>query len=349
MRKKKVKMLKNSELNIFCEQINMILKSGISVYEGICILLDEATSNFEKNIYKSVITLLESGETFPEALKNSGYFPQYMTEMIVIGEASGRLDIVLERLGTYYKKEQFLKDEIRHAVVYPFVMMILMVAVIFVLAVKVLPIFNTVFSDLGTELSGVSKIAMDLGRGFFSFLGIFLVVVFFIILLLFAFSRTKLFGKKIKNIKEKLFVTKKIAVKTATSRFLAGMSLMLASGLDIHQSLEMVYPLVDNKIVMKKIDEIRNLITQGKNFSEAISEAEIFNKTYSRMVSIGYRSGLTDEVIENISQRYDDEIESNLARLIAIIEPSLVAFLSIIVGVLLLSVMLPLLGIMSAI
>lgn len=349
MKKSKGKMLNYSELNIFCEQIAMILKAGISVYEGICILHGEATSNFEKEMLQGIMDSMDEGVSFPDSLDASGYFPKYMIDMIHIGETSGRLDTVLEQLGRYYKREQMVKNTIRQAISYPLVMMIMMGIVIFVLVAKVLPIFNSVFADLGSELTGFSKTVMDIGLALSNSLGVILVVIAAILVLGLVLTKTVMGQKRFKYIKENFYIIRNLTNKIAVSRFASGMSLMLASGLDIDQSLEMVLPLVDNVKVHKKIQGIREDISQGENFADAVMKQEIFSGTYNRMLGIGYRTGATDEVIENISDRYETEIEDSLSNIIAIIEPSLVAILSILVGVILLSVMLPLMSIMSAI
>ncbi|MFI3208108.1 MAG: type II secretion system F family protein [Eubacteriales bacterium] len=342
-------MLNYSELNIFCEQIAMVLKAGISVYEGICMLHSEATTSFEKDMLQGIIDSMDEGISFPEAIEKSGFFPKYMIDMITIGETSGRLDTVLDQLGRYYKREQMVQNTVRQAVSYPIIMMLMMGVVIFVLVAKVLPIFNSVFADLGSELTGFSKTVMDMGLAFSDSLGVILVLIILVLIGGLVFTKTEVGKKKFKYIKENFYLMRNLTNKIAVSRFAAGMSLMLASGLDIDQSLEMVLPLVDNEKVYQKIESIRKAISEGQNFAEAVMDNQIFTGTYNRMLAIGYRTGATDEVIENISKRYEDEIETSLSNIIAVIEPSLVAVLSIVVGVILLSVMLPLMSIMSAI
>ncbi len=346
--KKSNKMLDYSELNIFCEQIAMVLKAGISVYEGICILHEEATSRFEKDMLQGIIDSMDEGIAFPDALEKSGYFPKYMIDMLQIGEVSGRLDTVLDELGHYYHREQIIKDSVKQAVTYPAIMVVMMGVVIFVLVAKVLPIFNSVFAELGSELTGFSRTVMDLGLAFSESLNILLGIIVLIIVLALFFTKTKLGKKAFKVIKENFYGLRNLTTKIAVARFASGMSLMLASGLDVDQSLEMVLPLVDNVKVYNKIEAIRETISNGTNFADAVMEHQIFAGTYSRMLGIGHKTGATDEVIENISRRYETEIEESLSHIIGIIEPSLVAALSIVVGVILLSVMLPLMSIMSA-
>ncbi len=345
----KGKPLSYAELNVFCEQIALVLKAGISVYEGICILHQEASTASEKALYQGVIAALDDRLALPDALAQTGAFPSYMVQMLAIGECSGRLDTVLDQLARYYKREQGIKDAVRYAVSYPLVMMLMMGAVIAVLVAKVLPIFNDVFVDLGRELTGFSKNVMELGTLFSQSLWVLLVGLVVLGLLVLFVTQTQGGKRSFARFRAGFFLTKKLTYQIAVSRFSSGMSLMLASGLDTQESLEMVLPLVEHQGVAAKINAVHAQISAGKTFAEAMDANQIFSKTYHRMLTIGERTGTTDEVIENISQRYEAEIETNLSNLIAIIEPSLVAVLSVVVGVILLAVMLPLMSIMSVI
>ena len=339
----------NFELNMFCEQMSMILKSGISVYEGICILDEEATNEDEKEIFSEIIEQMDLGSNFPNTIEGTNVFPKYMIDMINIGELSGRLDDVLEELSHYYSREEKIEQSIKHAIFYPITMVIMMIVVISVLVIKVLPTFNSVFVQLGSELTGFSKTVMDMGLLLTQYSSVFLIfAVIFSLLALWLF-KTKQGNKYLYILKAKFFTKNKLSQQIATARFAGGMSLMLASGLDTDQSLEMVETLIENDVMTKKVKKCRSYIDEGISFAESIAKSEIFTGIYSRMLLVGFKTGSTDEVMKNISKRYEDEIDTKLASVIAIIEPSLVAFLSVVVGMVLLSVMLPLMGIMSTI
>ncbi len=341
------KPLSFAALNLFCEQIALVLGAGISVYEGVCMMHDEAATRAEQRLYDSISGAMDEGLSFPEALSKSGAFPPYMVQMVVIGEVSGRLDTVLNQLARYYKREQSMQDAVRYAVSYPAMMVAMMGIVIGVLVAKVLPIFNEVFIDLGSELTGFSKNVMQLGLAFSGVLP-FLAVLLTALFLLGMFAVRTGTGKRYwRRFLQQNLLTKGLAYRIAVSRFAAGMSLMLASGLDTEDSIALVVPLVNHPVVRDKIEDIRQEIAEGEPFAGAMSDHAIFSATYHCMLAIGERTGNIDEVMENISQRYEVEIETSLSALIATIEPSLVAVLSVVVGAILLAVMLPLMSILS--
>ena len=155
--------LSNAETSAFCSQMAMILRSGISSIEGISILLEDSTDSGETELLQQINqTLLETGR-LDQALDATGAFPSYMVQMTRLGEESGQLDNVMNSLALYYEKEASLNQAIKNAVTYPFLMILMMILVILVLLTKVMPVFQQVFRQLGTEMSGLSLAVLNLG------------------------------------------------------------------------------------------------------------------------------------------------------------------------------------------
>lgn len=342
------KPLTNMELASFCSQMAMILKAGISSIEGITIMLEDARSSQEKAILQVICDTLQSTGSFREALGDTGVFPPHMLHMAELGEQSGRLDEVMDSLGRYYEREESVAQSIKSAVTYPFIMIGMMLLIIVVLIVKVLPIFNQVFLQLGQEMTGFSRGLMNLGRvlGRYSYIFIGLLVLLFLLYLYFV---------KGKSGKEKLTsflcgfpLTRELWEKMASGRFAGGMALTLSSGLDARQSMELASALADNPRVASKISTCMDMMETGADFSQALSDSGVFTGLYARMISVGYKTGAMETVMEKIAAQYEEEVDTQMNRMISILEPTLVAVLSIIVGMILLSVILPLMGIMSS-
>ena len=342
-------LLTPSEISAFCAQMSMILKSGISLTEGVEIMFEDAGSPDGREILGTILEELEIGAPLHTALKKSDKFPEYMLTMVEIGEAAGRLENVMDSLTTYYEREEAVSRAVRSAITYPLVMIVMMLAVITILVVQVMPIFNEVFQGLGAQMTGFSLAVMNfgeaLGRYSFVVLGVAVVgtAVFFIF-------RATLFGKScIERFKEKFFLTRDLYAKIASGRFASAMSLMLASGMDTDKSLEMVTKLVSTPNVKKKIKLCQEKLSKGARFSDALADVGMFSGVYARMVSVAFKTGSMDSIMEKLAERYEDETNNKISSIISIVEPTLVAVLSVIVGVILLSVMLPLMGIMAAI
>lgn len=349
MKKKTTAALTNMEIASFCDQMGMILHSGISPLEGVSVMLDDVSDKETRNLLSAMLEQLELGESFHRALQETGVFPSYLLNMVEIGEQAGRLENVMTSLSAYYEREESIAKSIRSAVTYPLIMTAMMLVVIFVLIAKVFPIFNEVFAQLGSEMTGFSKSILQFGVSLNRYSVLIAAVMVVLVLAFFLLGKTRK-GRALKRAaRTRLFFTKKFYADIATGRFADGMSLALRSGLDIDESLGMVSQLTGHPDLQAKIKACQDEIAKGAPFSEALAGAGIFSGLQARMVALGFRTGNIDEVMEKIAGQYEEEVDDRITRLISILEPTLVAVLSVIIGIILLSVMLPLLGILSSI
>ena len=342
-----MKPLSNTELHTFCSQFALILRSGISSLEGISIMLDDTPKGKGHDILEALQKEVEATGSFAMAVQSVSCFPPYMCSMTELGEQSGRLDDVMENLSHHYQREDQLSKSIRSAVTYPLIMLGMMAAVMLVLIIKVLPVFQQVFEQLGIAMTGFFGTVLKMGAAMNRFSAVFLILALILAFLIFYFLRNPKGQKALSRFAGRFALTRHLSEKTACARFASGMYLCLSSGLDTEQSLEMTARLIEHAGISKKIKTIQDNLTEGMLFAEALERADIFSGLYSHMVNIGLKTGAIDEVMKQIAEQYDEEVEDQMNRLVAGIEPTLVAILSIAVGMILLSVMLPLMGIMS--
>lgn len=346
---KNQKLLSNSEIASFCSQTAMILNAGITPAEGMNILLADTNEPKGKAILEEILSSCRQGESFCHALIATGVFPDYVLHMVELGEESGNLDDVMKSLAAYYEREESIAESIRGAVRYPFIMIGMMILVIFVLLTKVLPIFNQVFIQLGSEMTGISSSLLSLGNSLNRYSLLLLILLLVCALLYFIGFRTR-GGKRISRRFFTVFpLTKGFYEKVAAGRFASGLAMTVSSGLDTYSSLDMVSALVENRHMEERIAVCKQNLENGDNLSEALTKSNIFSNLYSRMVAVGFKTGSVDLVMEKISENYERETDKKLQSIISVLEPTLVIILSLIVGLILLSVILPLMGIMSSI
>lgn len=343
------KRLSNQEIASFCSQTSMLFQAGITPLEGMNILLNDSKSSEGKEILQTILDTCRQGESFATALRSAGVFPDYVLHMIAIGEESGNLDDVMQSLADYYEREDAISDSIRSAVSYPFIMIGIMLLVIFVLLGKVMPIFNQVFIQLGSEMSGLSASLLHLGNSLNRYSLVILIVLVALVLLYFLSVKTPIGKKLTRQFLSAFPLTKGFYEKLAAARFAGGMALTISSGMDTFASLDMVSELTEHKGMQEKIAACKKAIEDGANFSDALTASGIFSNLYARMVSVGFRTGSIDTVMQKIADSYDKETERKIRSIISILEPTLVIILSVIVGLILLSVIFPLMGIMSSI
>lgn len=341
------KQLNNNQIASFTHQMALILHAGISPYEGMAILKDETDTAEMTSLYTSIYTSLDAGESFSDALKNAQAFPEYLLSMVNIGERAGRLEDVMNSLSDYYERLYDMEENINTAISYPLIMIIMMFVVVIVLITQVLPIFNRVFESLGSNVSGFSLYLLNFGKGLSTYSWIF-VLLLLIICGLFLYVRFSKRGRQsFENFLASAHFSKNISMKMALSKFTSGMSIALSSGLDVEESLELSKQLVDHKILKSRIENAEKIMKE-KDISAGLTEAHVLTGMYARLIKLGYKTGGMDTIFRDIAKAYDQETTDALSHAISVIEPTLVIILSIITGVILLSVMMPLIGIMGS-
>lgn len=343
----KRKLLTNTELVSFGNQMGMIIHAGIPVEEGISIMLEESKDEEEKKMLHTIYEGLQVGSSFFESLKKTEVFPDYVLNLVEIGEQSGRLDEVMKSVAKYYETQEMISKSIKSAVTYPIMMVIMMGVIIFTLIIKVMPVFNQVYEQLGSSMSGMAAVTLHMGLTLSKYNVVFLGILI-IVILVFLYARfTKKGRKDTLRLVSHFKVFRQITDKIALARFADGVSMALKSGLDTDDSLKMLYSLVENERLQRKIEKCQAFIDEGELFSSAMNKAKIFTGMQARMVQISSQTGIMDEALEKVTDQYEEEAFSKIQSMISLIEPTMIIVVSIIVGMILLSVMLPLVGMIS--
>ena len=343
------KLLSSAEIAAFCRQAYLIFQAGITPSEGMDILKVDTLSKEGREILDTIRISCSNGNHFYQALEETLVFPKYVIGLIKLGEESGTTDEVLLSLAEYYERETDISDGIRSALTYPLIMIVMMILIIIVLISKVLPIFRQVFAQLGTQMTPFAEKLMSIGSSLSKYaIGIALIILGFVILLA-ILNRMSFFNKKFRKFFSKFPLTRDFYENIAAGRVASGMYLAYSSGMDTFQSLEMISELVENENMEIKLKLVSEEISNRSTLPEAFAKAKIFSNLYSKMLSVGFVSGNVDTIMLQIARHYEKATDKQLRKLLSILEPTLVIFLSVVVGIILLSVLLPLMGIMSSI
>ena len=353
-----MRKLSSGDISIFCLQLSLILKAGVPLHEGLSVLgnndntLTDSTQKIRGTLVKAVKKMAdftETGEPLSASMKKTGVFPDYVINMINIGERTGKLDDVLESLGDYYERDQYMKTKIRNSLMYPVFLFIIMSVVIVLLVSRVFPIFKSMLESMGGSLSAgeeaVAAFTNSLAAGEYTmYIILSLAVIFVIVALL---SKTKA-GRKIGGAFIASFpLTKNITKKITASRFANAMAMTLSSGMDFNSAMQMAVNLIDPGNLKNKFKYCMDEIEAGESFSKSVAKTDLFSAMYIKFIEIGQKTGNIDSVMKKISDICDSEADSSLNNATSFIEPLLVGVLSIIIGVILISVMIPLVQVMS--
>lgn len=341
-----MKQLSYRDLSIFCEQVSMMVRSGIMLHSGVQMIADDTSDAQKRSIFQNISDQLASGGRLDEALKSTSAFPEYMVRIVEIGMKAGKLDNVLTSLSAYYDRQQAMRNNIKSAIVYPFVLVCMMLVVLIFLASKVLPVFGQVFNSLGAQMSPWTTYIMKVGS-LFSQYSLVLVILFLILLAISLYiTRTE----KGKTAAVSLLTGKKTAERFAVATFTSSMALMLSSGLDLDLTFRLSSQAITNRTVRDKIENARKLMNEeSASFVEALEKVNLLTNSMAGLLSMGYQAGTADSALEYIAELYEEEYQSSLARKVALIEPVSIVVISVLIGSILLSVMFPLLGVLSTI
>mgnify|MGYP002508719840 CR=1 FL=1 len=348
MGEKKRKSLPAMEVSLFCQQVSMILKAGIPLYDGMEVLCQNYKDTPYHAAFQKMYEGVRDGGSLYEGIKAANFFPSYMVHMVQVGETSGELEQVLESLEDYYDRESRMQAAIQSAVTYPLVLVILMTAVIAVLVLRVLPIFTEVFLSLGTGLVGTKAAVLSggvaLGR-------IVLVAAAVLLLLVFVFFLIWKAGGKQQLLKvgQILPPVRRLLNQQAAQRFAEVIAMVMSSGYPLGHALELIPDLLPDKRNIQKAKRCQALVEKDGDFAAAVEQTGIFEPLHQKMIRVGTEAGQTDRVMERLAEIYGTEVDEGIHRLVSWIEPALVAILTLIIGGILLSVMLPLVSIMMSI
>lgn len=339
--------LNNRELFQFCEQFSIILRSGMSAIEGLTILNDDSQTERGKEILTFLSKDMEESGSLAHAMEQSGAFPASAAAYVRTGEETGCLDEVMKGLSAFYAKEIQITDQIQSAVAYPLVMLGMMTAVIVILLVKVLPVFRQVFRQLGLEMSWISGALLGIGETLSRYSTAFLVLLAAMIgFILFLVLHPK--GQElIRKIVCRFPGMKEIPVNLDYSRLCQCISLGIRSGLSPELCVELAGAVVSQTETREKLASIQKQLAEGYGFIEAITESGLFKAMELRLISLGFQAGASDEVMEKLAEQYEEKSTDSVSHIVSILEPTIVIVLSILVGLVLLSVMMPLLGLLS--
>ncbi len=341
------KTITNGELSSLTMELSMLLHAGIGVGDALSMLSGE---DGYRDLLDGMARRADEGEPLSQCLREGGRIPAYVCGLVEVGEETGRTEEALAALSRYYERRARLDRQVRSALLYPAVMLVLMLLVIAVLLVRVLPIFDDVYASLGGRLTGVAGGLLALGRGLDAAMpalwaALALAVVFFG-----AFAGVESFRDRVLALWRRGRGDRGVSRRMNNARLAQAMAMGMASGLPLERSMELAASLMEDVPPARaRCEDCRARLEGGASLSAAMGESGLLPAGACRLLEIGQRGGTADAAMDKIARDLSEDGEAALEELISRVEPSLVLVCSVLVGVILLSVMLPLMHIMSAI
>lgn len=342
--------LTNLETADLCRKLALLMHSGLAAGDALNMLADEETDKQMHDMLAGMTAAVDGGAYLSQAFEETGCFPAYLTGLVQVGEQVGRLEETLNALADYYQGKERTERQLVSSLTYPAMLLLLMAVVIIVLLSKVLPVFSDVYASLGGELTGLAGALLLLGQMLAEAIPALCVVLAVAVAGAAVVVLNKKLRKKALTFWQSRWGDKGIFRKMNNARFAQALSMGYTSGMPLEDAADLAAVLLkDIPPVAERCKKCSDMLQQGNNLAEALEAGELMPASTCRLLMLGLRSGTGDGVMEDISRRMQEEAMGDLERMVAKVEPALVLITSVMVGVILLSVMLPLMNIMTAI
>ena len=327
---------------LFCRQFSTMIDAGLPIIQCMDILHSQQENATFKKMLKAIKEHVESGSTLADSLKKyPKQFDDLFVNMVAAGEAGGILDTILRRLSAYMEKAAKLKGQVKGAMTYPIVTMIIAVLVVAIILVFVIPVFEEMFSDMGGALPTPTLIVVGMSEFVKSKIHWIVIGV-----VLFAFPFRKYYkterGRKIVDATMlKLPVFGILLRKVAVAKFTRTMGTMLSSGVAILEALDIVAKTSGNKTIERAIYSVRSGIAEGRTMADPLAESGVFPAMVCQMISVGESTGALDAMLQKIADFYEEEVDQAVENMTALIEPFMLVFLGVVIGSLVVAMYLP--------
>lgn len=340
---------KARDLSVMCRQFVSMTKAGVSILESLKMLCEQTENKRLQEALKEVRISVEKGETLADSMaEHPKVFPGIMVNMVAAGEASGSLDVALERVATQLERSNKTQAMVKKAMIYPIAVCIVAIIVTIVMLVVVIPNYEDMFKDLGTELPWITKFYVGLSHGIVNYWFIVVPVILAIAFGIKAFSKTDLGKHFFGKIALKIPLFSKLVIKSASSMMARTMSTLLGAGVPLIEAVDIVSGVLNNVYFKEAMQDAKDEITIGMPLSRPLQESGLFPPMVYQMIRIGEESGNTEEMLDKLADYYDEEVEMTVQSLMAAMEPMIIVILAIVVGGLVAACMAPMMSMYTA-
>jgi type IV pilus assembly protein PilC len=344
------KSINPKRLSIFSRQFAAVLRAGVPILKALEILQNQTEDKNFKITLEKIYQDVKSGVMLSDAMRNrEGVFPDMYLSMIEAGEVSGTLDNSLDTMANHFEKEFKLRKKIRGALSYPSFVVLICIAAVCVLLTVVVPIFSSVYASMGAKLPATTTILINLGKFMKSFWYILLLFVGLIIYGVIYIKRTPALKRKADEYILQAPLISLLIKKTNSAILARILATMLSSGISILKSLEVAEKVTGNIIMKEKVRQIKEEVTRGGGLSGPVADTGVYPIMLSQMIAIGEESGALDKMLEKTAEFYEEEVDNTISQLMTMLEPAILVVMAVIVGFIVISVMLPMFNMSSAI
>lgn len=326
---------KPRDMSVFCRQFVSMTKAGVTISEALKMLTEQTENDRLREAAEGVRVSVEKGETLASSLAMyPKIFPSLMIHMVEAGEASGSLDVALERMATQFEKSAKTSAMVKKAMIYPVAVCIVALAVVVVMLVVVIPNYATMFESLGTDLPALTKAVQAASNFIITKWFILVPAIIAIVVLIKMFAETDTGIHFFDKLKLSIPAYKNLEVKTASAQMARTLSTLMAAGVPLVDAVDIVSNVMQNVYFKEALQDCKNEIIIGQPLSRPLEQSGLFPPMVYHMTRIGEETGATEEMLAKQADYYEEEVEAAVASFMAAMEPVIIIVLAAIVLVL---------------
>lgn len=338
--------VKTDHLVMFTRQLSAMISAGVPLLRALTALSGHvADSPLLKEILLGVIKNVEAGSTFGDALaKYPDTFNEIYVNMVRAGEAAGILDEILQRLATQQEKSMSMRKKIKGAMAYPMVLISITVLAFFGLMIFIIPEIGKVLKDLGgadAQLPYITQLMLGISAFIISYWYVIFIILGLATFGIIRYIKTKKGRYQFDYLKLKLPIIKKITSRIAVAHFARTFSALIEAGVAVLEALTVTSRAVGNSVFEEALIEAEIQVKNGKTLSSVIEANPLFPSIISQMLLVGEETGQTDRVLVKVADFFEEEVDTAISSISSIIEPLMIVVMGGMVGLIAISVMLP--------
>jgi len=334
--------VKDKEMAIFTRQFSTMIDAGLPLVQCLNILAEQSESKNLRDVTGRVARSVEQGSTLADSLRrHPRTFDDLFTNMVEVGESGGILDVVFQRLAAYIEKAAALKRKVKGAMIYPASIMGVAALVVIFMLTFVIPTFTKMFKDLGADLPLPTQVVVWLSEFVRTYILLIIAAIIGCVFALRAYYRTEKGQATIDALLLKVPVMGSLIRKVAVARFTRTLGTLVSSGVPILEGLRITARTAGNKVVEKAVLQCRAAVTAGKTLAEPLKASGVFPPMVIQMISVGEQTGALDAMLSKIADFYDDEVDTAVSAMTALLEPIMIVVLGVLIGGLVVAMYLP--------
>lgn len=338
------------DYSIFCRQFVSIISAGVSIINALEMMRDQTENRTLKKALGEVYEDVSKGESMAGAMKkHSKVFPSMLCNMVEAGEASGSMEVAFERMAVQFEKENKLKQSVKKAMIYPIVLLVVMVGVLFLMMIWVIPNFMGMFAELDTELPPITQAVVNMSDFVIAKWWLILLVVAAAIALFKAYAASPSGKFVLGGIALKIPIFGKLQTKSECARLGRTLCTLLGAGVPMMDAIEITGRSMENVHYKKAMMDAKDQVMRGMALSRPLKTCGLFPPMVVHMVSIGEETGNIETMLENVANYYEDDVQVATEQVMALMEPMIIVVMAIVVGVLIMAIMQPMLTLYESI